>query len=310
MLTVEILRQNPAFANCTDELLSTIAEMSRNDENTVIGTRIGEIYGQYDADILSVSGVAKNASEKSYDYAKRIITDFKTKAESMKTVKAELDAAKTKIAELEANGADEAVKKELKDTKTRVEQLQASVKAKETELANTKASLEKQLMDTHIDYAFKAATSGLKFKDGLGDSIKTVLLNAAKAEVLALGTPEFADDGNGNKHLVFRDAKGQLLNNPENSLAPYTMQELVMKTSLKDAITTAPIVTGGGTGPQVKPGTPMTLDLSGAKTQVEADSMIENYLLTTKGYTRDSAEFSNESLQLRTEANVANLPMR
>lgn len=310
MLTVEILKQNLVLAGLTDAQLSAIAEMSRNDENTVIGTRIGEIYGQFDADVFSTSGISKNAGEKSYDYAKRVITDFKTKAESYKTAKAALDAANTKIAELQTSSADEALKKDLKDAKTRAEQLQASLTAKEKELGTVCTSLEKQLMDAHVDYAFKAATSGLKFKDGFGDSVKAVLLNAAKAEVLAKGTPEFIDDNKGGKRLAFRDANGQLLNNPENSLAPYTMEELVMKTSLKDAITTAPVRTGGGTGPVVPPVVGGVLDLSSAKTQVEADNMIDNYLLTTKGYTRDSAEFADEAFKLRSEAKIASLPIR
>ena len=40
MLTVEMLRQNLTLAPLTDEQLQVIAEMSRNDENTVIGTKI------------------------------------------------------------------------------------------------------------------------------------------------------------------------------------------------------------------------------------------------------------------------------
>ena len=37
MLTIEMLRQSSALTGLTDTQLSAIAEMSRNDENTVIG---------------------------------------------------------------------------------------------------------------------------------------------------------------------------------------------------------------------------------------------------------------------------------
>lgn len=50
-------------------------------------------------------------------------------------------------------------------------------------------------------------------------------------------------------------------------------------------------------------------DLSGVKNQIEADKAIENYLLSN-GLTRDSAEFAEQSLQLRKENDVASLPIR
>ena len=56
---------------------------------------------------------------------------------------------------------------------------------------------------------------------------------------------------------------------------------------------------GGGT----------SLDLTGVKTQVEADKAIETYLLST-GLTRDSSAFSQQSMQLRNENNISSLPIR
>ena len=310
MLTVDILKQNTKLSGLSDEQLNAIATMSQNDENTVIGARIGELHGQYDADVLSVSGITKKSGEKSYDYVKRVLGDYKAKLDASKTLQAQLDAAKAQVEELKAKGTDEAIKQELKDAKTRVEQLKASLQTKETEFATAKADLEKQVMNAHVDYAFQAATAGLKFKDGISESLKSVILSAAKNEVLAKGAPEFIDDGKGGKRLALRGADGNLVNNPKNGLAPYTIQELVMETSLKDAISTAPVHGGGGTGPTPPTDPNLPLDLSGAKTQLEADNMIENYLLTVKGLTRDKAEFGEESLRLRNEAKVAELPLK
>lgn len=310
MLTVDILKQNTKLSGLSDEQLNAIATMSQNDENTVIGARIGELHGQYDADVLSVSGIAKKSGEKSYDYVKRVLGDYKDKLDASKTLQSQLDAANAQIEELKTKGTDEAIKQELKDAKTRVEQLKTSLKAKETEFTTAKADLEKQVMNAHVDYAFQAATSGLKFKDGISESLKSVILSAAKNEVLAKGTPELIDDGKGGKRLALRGTDGNLVNNPKNGLAPYTIQELVMETSLKDAISTAPVHGGGGTGPTPPADPNLPLDLSGAKTQLEADNMIENYLLTVKGLTRDKAEFGEESLRLRNEAKVAELPLK
>lgn len=315
MLTIEMLRQSSALTGLTDDQLNAIAEMSRNDENTVIGTKIGALHGQYDTDILSITGIKKKDGEKSYDYAKRVLGEYKTKAESAKTIQTQLTAAQAQVAELqsklEKGAGDETLKQQLKDAKAQVTQLQTQLQTKETEFNTKKAEFDKTIKDTHVDYAFQAATAGLKFKSGITEPIQKTLLNAAKAEVLAKGTPDFIEDGQGGKKLVIRGADGNILNNPKNNLNPYTMQELVMETSLKDVIDTGRQQTGGGTGGfgAGSGGTGGTLDLSGIKSQVEADKAIEAHLLAN-GLTRDSQEFADQSMQLRTENNVASLPIR
>ena len=315
MLTTEMLRQSSALTGLTDDQLNAIAEMSRNDENTVIGTKIGALHGQYDADILGITGIKKKDGEKSYDYAKRVLGEYKTKAESAKTIQTQLTAAQAQVAELqsklEKGAGDETLKQQLKDAKAQVTQLQTQLQTKETEFNTKKAEFDKTIKDTHVDYAFQAATAGLKFKSGITEPIQKTLLNAAKAEVLAKGTPDFIEDGQGGKKLVIRGADGNILNNPKNNLNPYTMQELVMETSLKDVIDTGRQQTGGGTGGfgSGSGGTGETFDLSGIKSQVEADKAIEAHLLAN-GLTRDSQEFADQSMQLRTENNVASLPIR
>lgn len=315
MLTIEMLRQSSALTGLTDDQLNAIAEMSRNDENTVIGTKIGALHGQYDADILGITGIKKKDGEKSYDYAKRVLGEYKTKAESAKTIQTQLTAAQAQVAELqsklEKGVGDETLKQQLKDAKAQVTQLQTQLQTKETEFNTKKAEFDKTIKDTHVDYAFQAATAGLKFKSGITEPIQKTLLNAAKAEVLAKGTPDFIEDGQGGKKLVIRGADGNILNNPKNNLNPYTMQELVMETSLKDVIDTGRKQTGGGTGGfgSGSGGTGGTLDLSGIKSQVEADKAIEAHLLAN-GLTRDSQEFADQSMQLRTENNVVSLPIR
>ena len=310
-----MLRQSSALAGLSDEQLTAIAEMSKNDESTVIGTKIGALHGQYDTDILGITGVKKKDGEKSYDYAKRVLGEYKAKIEAAKTTKAELDAANAKVAELqskiEKGAVDETLRQQLKDAKAQVTQLQTQLQTKETEFNSKKAEFETTLKNTHVDYAFQAATSGLKFKDGITEPIQKTLLSAAKNEVLAKGTPEFIEDGQGGRKLVIRGADGNILNNPKNNLNPYTMQELVMETSLKDVIDTGHQQQGGGTKPfgTGAGGNGGTLDLSGIKNQVEADKAIEAHLLAS-GLTRDSQEFANQSLQLRTENNVASLPIK
>lgn len=313
MLTVEILRQSAALSGLTDEQFNTIATMSQNDENTVIGTKIGALHGAYDADILKITGISKNNGEKSYDYAKRVLNNYKTQIDSVDTLKSQIKTQKTEITSLKEklanNSTDETLKQQLSDAQNRVSELQKQLKAKETEFQNSNEAHKKEVKDIQVNYAFADATSGLKFKAGISDELQKVLLNAAKTEILAKGTPDFIDN-NGTKVLIYRDNNGNILNNPANSLNPYTTKELLMQTSIKDAIDTGIQQPGSGTNNIVNnKGNNITLDLSSAKTQIEADKSIENYLLS-RGITRDSEQFSEQSLQLRNDNNIAQLPIR
>lgn len=313
MLTVDMLRQNGLLAGLTDDQLNAIATMSQNDENTVIGAKIGALHGQYDTDILGITGITKGQGEKSYDYLKRVLNDYKTQLTSTATIQAQLANANTQIENLKqklAEGSgDETLKQQLRDAKKLASDLQTQLTQSATDLAKQKEAYEKQIKDIYVDNAFNEAISGLKFKSGITEGIKSVLLKAAKAEILAKGTPDFVDN-NGNKVLVYRDAAGNVINNPANNLNPFTTQELLMQTSIKDVIDNGISQLGGGTKPITRHDTQVTvLDLSGAKTQVDADKIIESYLLGN-GLTRDSAEFASQSMQLRTENKVNELPIR
>lgn len=309
-----MLNQSESLKGLTDAQKLAITTLSSNDEATVIGTKIGALHGQYDADILSISGISKADGEKTYDYLKRVLGDYKTKLDGTKTLSAQLEAQKKKVTELEtklaAGGSDEAVKQQLKDARHQVTQLQTQLTAKTEELDNAKKDYEKKEKDLQVGFAFTNATAGIKFKADVSEPVRKILLAAAKDEILAKGTPDFVDDGKGGKKLVLRDAAGNTLNNPKNNLDPYTIEELVMETSLKDVIDTGKQQPGGGTKPNPSHDRrTFNLDLSTAKTQQEADIQIENYLLST-GLTRDNVEFGNKALEIRNENNVSNLPIR
>ena len=309
-----MLNQSESLKGLTDAQKLAITTLSSNDEATVIGTKIGALHGQYDADILSISGISKADGEKTYDYLKRVLGDYKTKLDGTKTLSAQLEAQKKKVTELEtklaAGGSDEAVKQQLKDARHQVTQLQTQLTAKTEELDNAKKDYEKKEKDLQVGFAFTNATAGIKFKADVSEPVRKILLAAAKDEILAKGTPDFVDDGKGGKKLVLRDAAGNTLNNPKNNLNPYTIEELVMETSLKDVIDTGKQQPGGGTKPNPSSDNrTFNLDLSAAKTQQEADIQIENYLLST-GLTRDDVEFGNKALEIRNENNVSSLPIR
>lgn len=314
MLTAEIIKENDALSGLTDAQITAITELSKNDENTVIGAKIGALHGQYDADVLAVTGVAKKSGEKSYDYVKRVLGEFKSSSDKAGELETELakanQANKDLQAKLEKGAGDEELRKQVRDLTSRTTQLQEQLKAKQTEYDTLKAGQDKAIMDMRVDYAFKDAVSGIKFKAGITEPIQKLLIQSAKQEVLSKDTPDFVEDASGEKKLVFRDANGLILNNPKNNLNPYTVKELLMETALKDAVETKVVRTGGGTGRVTVTGTNTGLiDLTTAKNQVEADDLIIKHLLAL-GLTRDSMQFSEQFSKLRKDNEVDKLPIR
>ena len=94
MLTVDTLKANQVLAGLSAEQLAAIADMSKNDEEVVIGKRIGELHGSYDNDILTVTAIKKNEGEKSYDYLKRVLNSYKSKVAERDSLKTQLDVYK------------------------------------------------------------------------------------------------------------------------------------------------------------------------------------------------------------------------
>lgn len=299
MFTLEELKQNKAFEGVSDENLNSILTLVNNSEQAAISKRVGELHGQYDADILAVTGMQKNAGEKSYDFVKRVLGDYKTK----------LKASEDKVADLTkkvADGSqDEQLKKDLADAKSLAEQVKGQLTAKQKELDALKETHAAELLGMQFDAAFNTAAAGLKYKAGITENVQKALLQAAKTEILARGKAEVQTDGT----LVLRGADGEILRNKNNNYNPYTVSELLNESSIKDVLDTGN-KGGGGTGAAGGGGgMGNLLDLSNVQTQIEADRAIEQHLLA-KGLTRDSAEFAEESMKLRTDNNISSLPIR
>lgn len=309
-LTAVLLRANAALAGLSDEQIAAIEELSRNDENTVIGTRIGELHGQYDTDVLSVTGIAKRQGEKSYDYVKRILGNFKQKAEgadqlsqTIATLQTEIEGYKKTIAE--GKGSEE-VSKQLRDAQKQLADTQALFEQKNKEWEDKYTLLNTQYQTSLIDAEFGKALTGMKFKSIYPESVQKTLIDSAKRTVLSTAKPDWLEE-NGEKKLVFRDATGNIMTNPENKLNPFTPGEL-LKRELKEVLEVGRQQTGAGTKPTGNGGG-ATFYLSGVTNQVAADEMISKHLMS-QGFTRGSKEFADEAQKIRTENGVDKLPVQ
>lgn len=294
-LTTEILKGNAATAALTDEQIAAVVEMSNNDESAVIGQKVGEIYGGLDADILAASGIAKNGSEKTYDYAKRVIGEIKGQAgdvAALNTQIADLTKEKTRLEGIIAKGgADAETKRALEQARADLENVRGEYATLKTQFDTEKAEHEKKLFGLQIAGEFANATAGLKFKANLPASAITVLTEQAVARVKGMN-PEYIDDGNGGKVLAFME-NGTPRRNPENNLRPFTAAELVAKElSAMGVLETGRKQEGAGSHEEQGGDGSHLADLSGARTQDEAHEVIAKQLMA-QGLVNGSKEFAD-----------------
>lgn len=293
-LTVDLLKANAATAMLSEDQMKAVVEMSVNDETTVIGQKTGEIYGGLDADILNASGIAKNGTEKTYDYAKRVIGEIKTKADGAQSQIAELSREKTRLEKvISEGGADAETRKALTKANADLANVTKEYADLKTKYDNAEVEHQKALFGMRIDGEFAKASAGIKFKADLPASVQSVLLEQAMAKVKAMN-PEYIDDGNGGKVLAFNE-NGTTMRNPENNLRPYTASELIsreLKTMgvldegrRQEGAGSKGGFSGSGSGGG-------TVDLSGARTQDEAQEIIARQLMQ-QGKVNGSKEFSD-----------------
>ena len=299
-LTTELLKGNAATAGLSDEQINAVVEMSRNDETAVIGQKTGEIYGGLDADILAASGIAKNGTEKTYDYAKRVIGEIKGQAGNAQQLQSQISELSKEKARLEKviadGGADAETKRELTKAKADLANVTKEYGELKTKFDNAENEHQKALFGMKIDGEMAKATAAIKFKADLPTSVTAVLMEQAVAKVKAMN-PEYIDDGNGGKVLAFNQ-NGTTMRNPENNLRPYTAAELVAR-ELKTmgVLDTGRVQTGAGTKPQpTGTGNGGTVDISGARTQDEAHEIIAKQLMA-QGKINGSKEFSEAMAQ-------------
>lgn len=313
MLTREIITANAALSGLTDEQITAIVTLSQNDENSVIAKKTGEIYGALDNDVLEVSGIAKNGTEKTYEYTKRVIKEIKAKADDAARLQGQIDSLTKEKARLEkaiADGsADAETAKALKQAKADLASITTQFNELNTKYNNAVADHEKEIFGIKVDNALQSASAGLKFKAGLPESVTRVILSQAAEKVKAM-RPEAIDDGKGGKVIVFKGEDGAILRNPNNQLNPYTAAELLTKElEAMDVLDKGRKQQGGGTGNSGGSGDGKAIDVTGAKTRTEAYDMIAASLMS-QGMTVGSAQFDAAMSQAWKDNNISALPER
>lgn len=313
-LTKDLLGQNEVLKTLTPEQVQAIETLSTNDENTVIARKVGEIHGAYEKDLADFGFKkpegwrSKDGKTQIYHYMKEEVLP---KITGVKELETKLSTAEGKVKDLEtkiaAGATDETLKQQLKDAQKQFNDLQSLYTKEKTDWEGKVKTEQEKLNSTLVDFEFQKGLTGMKFNPEIPDPVREAFVSNVKNEILSEYKPDFVQKGAG-KVLVFRDSKGEIVTNPNNALNPMTFSDLLG--GKLESILLKEKDKGGAGGSGGKGGAGSTIDLSSAKTQVEADSIIRNQLME-QGLKRGTAELSEKQAELRKQNSefISKLPI-
>jgi len=188
---------------------------------------LAEIHNRYDQDILETTGLKRDPKlyPKTFDFNKKLLSEFKLKAEKADAYEKEINSLKEQI---KNNSGDKQLKADLEDVQKKYKELQDS---KETEVTKLRSEHEKFKAESLIRSALPT-----KIKKNLPEEAVKALTDQTVAHLLSMA--QFQDN-----QLVFVE-NGVVKRNPHNALKPYTAQELATE-GLKNIIDSGKQITGG-----------------------------------------------------------------
>ena len=304
-LTLDLLNAQEGLSGLTDDQKNALVGLSERDEEASFNKRFGETLGQMDTVIASEGAIQRNEGEKTSEYMARVIRTLKTSADegagyktANESLTAEIESLKQKIA---SGAGNEEIKKELDKLRGELAsakkvngELQESLTKKE---ADYKGKLEGYRMESEIG----AAMTGIALKKELPEATKQALMTLAKQNVMA--AKHVFDETAGV--FIFQDADG-------NPMKDKSLNNLTVADMLRVQLETMGVLdtgrqqggaggnggnggNGGGGGAAV--------NLSLARTKVEADEMIEKQLMS-QGHAKSDADWYERFSEAR-KANKA-----
>ncbi len=315
MITVEMLTNDTILGALTDEQKQAIATLSKNDEEAVIGGRFREVYNQLDETIARETGIARNGDEKTYLYLERAARELAAKANSVEGLNnkvSELTRERDRLKKVIEDGSqDPALKKQLDQAQADLENVRKEYETLKQSTDQMRQQHAAEMLGLQVDNELRGAMGGLRFKAEFPQAVTDTILKQAIEKVKGMN-PEFIDNGQGGKKLIFRNADGSEMRNAENRLEPYTAAELLAK-ELKamGVLDEGRQQQGGGTKPvqQSSGGASTVYDIGMARTQAEAYEVIATQLMR-QGLTNGSKEFDKAIKEAMSADNVRALPIQ
>lgn len=300
MITKELIQQN--VPSLTDETtISQVVELANNTFNKELETEInkvrGSTFGLID-ETLKEFGYPKQ-SGKTTEHLKNVLLTMKESQmdEKTRTKLVELEKANKELSEQIKSSNPDFSKKE-KDLLDKINLLDGSLKEKESLMSKMQQDHKKDFIKLRL------TTEMPKVKETIGEKTKELHITQALNQLI-----ELADlDEKGN--VIFRNEKGEIAYNPANKNNPFTPKEMFerneyFKEIMDDGQKTKGVNLGGYDPQRQQP----TISLTGAKTQVEANELIEKIILA-KGIQKTDNRYQTEVDKIYKENKINELPIR
>lgn len=260
-----------------EEEQSFLDNYASSEVDKRIGDRIGKVYGDLDKDIETTTGKQKPPGVKTYDFLKDILSDYKSRADSVLLMERELTEAKKALRE---KGSDSELKAQYDNLEKRYNEAIDNFKREKSEM---EGKFQKQRIGSMIDNAM----SKVKVNKNIPESAVKALLNTTRNELLESAVLK-------DEELQFKKGDDILV---DSTYAPVKIDALLSE-RLKDILDT-----GGKTGTGTQPG-----QTAGSGEIVPPDSamvskdelgkFLQETLIIKKGYTKNTVRKSPEYIEL------------
>ena len=243
-----------------------------------IGSRIKEVHGSYDTDLFKITGKQRKDDEPTYDFMKRIFTEYKEKADSVQIYEGQIKELKDKIRD---GSGDETLKSQLKNLeKKHSEALENWTEEKESLIKNHNQELIGADLDKEI--------SKLKFRDDIPQAVVDSYVSTVRGELL---NNALRQDGK----LVFKNGEDGILT--DNTTLKPIGADKILGDKLKDILKgDGKSGLGGGPKPGEGAGEIVPPDSALVSKVALADYLQGEFL--KKGMTKNEARESKEYREL------------
>lgn len=258
-----------------DEEKTYLDNFKTAEVEKAIGPEISKLHSHYDDDIFAITGLRKRPDQKTYDFAKEILSDFKGRAEKVKEYEDEIKILREKI----EKGTDP---KALADLE-KVRQDYAALKEQsEREIKELKSQFEMTEKKTILE----SAANAFEYDSSISKNVLAVYKDTVINELLSKSEKR-------DNVLIFLDDQGNPMRNTAKNLAPYTAEEIIAE-RLKDVIKQKRVLPG-----VPKPGEPpakVTTVPDTVKTKIDLGNwlMKEGLKRGTDEYNKAYADLSKD----------------
>ena len=291
-----------ALESCKDmtpEQIADLTTLSKNDEAQVIHDKTREWYNNWDKDIKAVFGGEKGATEKTFEYFKRMAGELVSEHTELKS---KYDTLQAKADKGELTDAE---KLKLKDLQTEITALKQT---HETQLAELKKQIDtknSEMENMYADMELSNSLSGIDYNEAMPTDVRDVFIKNKFEEIKSEYTREVVEE-NGKKRVQWRDKNGDIVRTTGKQ-EPATTADLILP-KIASVLDNGKQTKGAGSKEPGKKGEkPGSYFVNDAKTQVEFTEKATEYLLKS-GIEQGSKDFTAKMSELWKEHEVGKMP--